>query len=180
MAGLSQGSSPGECPSCLPRASTRGACCTTAGLLLIDGVGGAVIQQRRISGFSHQPGQGRGSPEPPKAFLELMAGCAACSVQQPGWGRTKLRRSTPLHWEISQNTQAAPAVLSKRLLHVTPCPISEGLPYHSAQEWARVQVTQVRSLFLTFTAFVTRSKLLHLSALPTCKMRTISPAPPRG
>ena len=93
--GLSQGSSPGECPSCLPRASTRGACYTTAGLLLIDGVGGAVIQQRRISGFSHQPGQGRGSPEPPKAFLELVAGCAACSVRQPGWGRTKLRQSTP-------------------------------------------------------------------------------------
>ena len=89
--------------------------------------------------------------------------CAAAGV-----GKDKARPIHPLHWEIFQTTQAAPAVLSEWPLRVTPCPVSEGLPCHSVPEWGRVQVTQGLSLDLAFTAFVTQSKLLHLSA---CKMR---------
>ena len=96
-----------------------------------------------------------------------------------GVGKDKALPMHPLHWEIFQNTQAAPAALPSGSWG-DALPVSEGLPCPSVRVWGWVQVTQVLSLYLAFMAFVTRSKLLHLSALPTCKRRMVSPASPEG
>ena len=85
----------------------------------------------------------------------------------------------PALGDISKHT-GCPGSFTQVALAGDALPVSEGLPCPSVRVWGRVQVTQVLSLYLAFMAFVTRSKLLHLSALPTCKRRMVSPASPEG
>ena len=144
-----------------------------------SGWGGMLHNKEEFQASAISQGRDVAALSLPRLFQSSWQDVQAAPCGSWGGKGQSSTNAPPALGDISKHT-GCPGSFTQVALAGDALPVSEGLPCPSVRVWGRVQVTQVLSLYLAFMAFVTRSKLLHLSALPTCKRRMVCPASPEG